>query len=113
MSLPLSLPLLQELYTYNYWARDRQLQACAALTEEQYTRLLENSFPSLRDTLTHMVAVEWLWLERWRGNSPKTVLAPHELPNLAALSGSWRKAEAEIKTHLARLTEGALEQPLT
>jgi len=53
----MSLPLLNELFDYNYWARDRQLQACAALTEEQFLRPLGNSFPSLRDTFTHLLAV--------------------------------------------------------
>jgi len=112
MALPLPLPLLKELFTYNYWARDRHLQACEALTEEQYSRLLEHSFPSLRDTLTHMVAVEWLWLERWHGRSPKALLAPHELPTLAALSARWRLVESEMKRYLAQLSEEALEQPL-
>jgi uncharacterized damage-inducible protein DinB len=30
------LATLRELIEYNYWARDRQLQACAALTPEQF-----------------------------------------------------------------------------
>ena len=73
MSGTISLTALNELFDYNYWARDRQLQACAGFTEEQFLRPLGNSFPSLRDTLTHLVAVEWLWLERWRGRSPRRV----------------------------------------
>ena len=62
MSTTISLAILNELFDYNYWARDRQLQTCGALTEEQLLRPLGNSFPSLRDTLTHLLAVEWLWL---------------------------------------------------
>ena len=53
----LSLGVLTQLFDYNYWARDRQLQACAGLTEEQFVRQLEGSFPSLRHTLTHLLAV--------------------------------------------------------
>jgi hypothetical protein len=44
----LSLGVLRELFDYDYWARDRQLQACAGLTEEQFVRQLGGSFPSLR-----------------------------------------------------------------
>ena len=56
MSKTMSLTALNEVFDYNYWARDRQLQACAGLTEEQFLRPLGNSFPSLRDTLAHLLA---------------------------------------------------------
>ncbi|MGO9012592.1 MAG: DinB family protein [Bryobacteraceae bacterium] len=113
MSTPKSLATVNEMFDYNYWARDRQLQACEGLTEEQFLRPLGNSFPSLRDTLTHLLAVEWLWLERWRGRSPRTLLSPTELPTLAALSQRWQIVEREMREYLAGLSEEALERPLT
>jgi uncharacterized damage-inducible protein DinB len=113
MTSPLSLPLLKELFNYNYWARNRQLQACAVLTEEQFTRPLANSFPSLRDTFTHLVGVELLWLDRWRGFSPMVLLSPEEFPNLIALSANWRTVESEMKMYLAQLGEEALELKLS
>jgi len=113
MSGTISLTTLNELFEYNYWARDRQLQACAGLTGEQFLRPLGNSFPSLRDTLTHLVAVEWLWLERWRGRSPGTLLAPAEFPTLAALSQRWQTVEREMREYLGGLSEEALGCPLT
>jgi uncharacterized damage-inducible protein DinB len=108
-----SLAVLNELFDYNYWARDRQLQACAALTEEQFLRPLGGSFPSLRDTLAHLVAVEWLWLERWRGRSPRTLLPPEEFPTLAAVRERWLVVEREMREYLAGLSDEALERPIT
>ncbi len=105
-----SVSLVNELFNYNYWARDRQLQTCAGLTEEQFLRPLGNSFPSLRDTMTHLLAVEWLWLERWRGRSPRTLLAPEEFPTLAVLSQRWLTVEREMREYLAGLSEDALER---
>jgi uncharacterized damage-inducible protein DinB len=70
MAGSISLAALREMFVHNYWARDRQLAACAALTSEQFLRPLGNSFPSVRDTLVHLLAVECIWLERWRGRSP-------------------------------------------
>ena len=105
MSETVPLALLNELFDYNYWARDRQLQACADLTEEQFLRPLGNSFPSLRDTLTHLLAVEWLWLERWRGHSPRTLLAPEDFPTLTALSQRWQTVEREMREYVASLSE--------
>jgi uncharacterized damage-inducible protein DinB len=113
MTATISPTTLNELFEYNYWARDRQLQVCAGITEEQFLRPLGNSFPSLRDTFTHLLAVEWLWLERWRGRSPQTLLAPEEFPTLAALSQRWQTVEHEMRQYVAALTEETLECPLT
>ena len=63
------------LYDYNSWANRRTLDACAALNNEQFTRDLGSSFPSVRDTLSHICGAEWIWLERWHGRSA-TLLSP-------------------------------------
>src|SRR4029077_14886728 len=52
------------LYEYNAWADRRALQAASALTREQFTKQLGSSFSSVRDTLSHIYGVEWLWLQR-------------------------------------------------
>lgn len=113
MASPISLSTLNELFAHNYWARDRQLEACAALTDEQFLRPLGNSFPSVRDTLVHLLAVEWLWLERWRGRSPRVLLAPGEFSTLAAVCERWHDVEKEMKRYLVALPDKALEQPMT
>jgi len=104
---------VHEWFDHNYWARDRQLQACAALTPEQFLRPLGGSYSSLRDTLAHLVAVEWLWLERWRGRSPRSMLPAEDLPTLAAVEDRWRAVERDMREYLAGLTEEALERPIT
>src|SRR5215468_5971442 len=113
MAASISLGALRELFAHHYWARDRQLQACAALTSEQFLRPLGNSFPSVRDTLVHLLAVEWLWLERWRGRSPRVLLAAEEFPTVAAVRDRWAAVEQEMKQYLATLPEEALEQRMT
>ena len=113
MPQAMPMPLLEELFAYNYWARDRHLQACAELTEEQFLRPLESSFPSLRDTFVHLVGVEWLWLERWRGRSPKALLLPEEFPTMAVLVGRWNLVESEMKGFLAQLSQETLDRPVS
>jgi uncharacterized damage-inducible protein DinB len=103
MACPISLSALNELFAHNYWARDRQLQACAALNGEQFLRPLGSSFPSVRDTLVHLLAVEWLWLERWRGRSPRTLLPCEEFPTLAAVCERWHGVEQEMTRYLVAL----------
>jgi len=107
------LPTIREMFDHNYWARDQQLRLCAGLAEDELRRPLGGSFPSLHATLVHLLAVEWLWLERWRGRSPKALLPPAELPTLAALRERWTLVEAELRGYLAALDEEALGRPLT
>ena len=109
-----TLETLRGLYDYNYWARDRQLDACATLSEDQFLRPLGSSFSSLRDTLAHLLAVEWIWHERFRGHSPGGV-PPwlEELKTCPALRERWKPLEANLRQYLEELSPEALAQPLT
>jgi uncharacterized damage-inducible protein DinB len=107
------LVTLRELFAYNYWARDRQLEACAALSQEQFQCPTGSSFPSLRDTLAHLVGGEWVWLERCHGRSPRSLPAPEEFPTLTPIAERWRAIEKhDFLEYLAGLHEEALIQPL-
>jgi uncharacterized damage-inducible protein DinB len=107
------LPILRETLDYNYWARDRQLQACAGLNQEQFLRPLGGSFPSLRETFAHMVAAEWIWLERWRGNNPTALIPAAEFTTLSAVRERWQAVERQMREYMASVDEGRLSQPLT
>ncbi|HUI41401.1 MAG TPA: DinB family protein [Terriglobia bacterium] len=108
---------LRELFDYNYWARDRQLEACAALSEEQFLRPMGNSFSSVRDVLAHLVYAEWIWHERWRGRSPNSVAAQEyaaaTFPELAAVRARWHALESNVRAYLAGLDDEALKRPLS
>jgi uncharacterized damage-inducible protein DinB len=57
---------IQLLYEYDRWANNRVLDAASELSTEQFTRDLGGSFSSVRDTLLHIVAAEWIWLTYWK-----------------------------------------------
>jgi uncharacterized damage-inducible protein DinB len=107
------LSMIRDGVNHNYWARDRQLQVCASLSAEQFLRSVGGSFPSVRDTLAHMLAVEWLWLERWRGKSPKALISVDGFPLLEAVVERWSAVEREFREYLANFDEEALARPLT
>jgi uncharacterized damage-inducible protein DinB len=100
------------LFDYNYWARDRQLEACAALPESDFLKPMGSSFSSLRDTLEHLVAVEWVWLERWQGRSPRG-MPPWNLQTVAAVADRWRMVERDMRAWLSHLKQDDLNCPLT
>jgi len=84
------------LYEFNAWANRRALDACAALTGEQFTRNLGSSYGSVRDTLVHLMGGEWFWLERWHGRSPGGLPPAEEFVHLASLRARWATSEQNL-----------------
>ncbi len=109
----ISLATFRELFDFNWWARDRQLAACAALTPEQLLQPVGGSFASVRDTLAHLVAAEWLYLERWQGRSPTAMPPAAEFPTLDSIRERWRGIEVLLRSVLAGLDDHQLARPIT
>lgn len=61
---------IRRLFSYTEWANVRILACVRVLDGEQFTRHIESSFPTIRDTLAHIAMAEWVWLRRWSGESP-------------------------------------------
>lgn len=92
------------LYEYNSWANRRLLEACAALTAEQFTRDLHSSFPSVRATLTHILDAEWIWLERFHGRFPAALRDPSRYISLEALRLEWAVLEQNLANFVNQLS---------
>jgi uncharacterized damage-inducible protein DinB len=112
------------LYEYDRWANNRVLQTCSALTREQFTRDLGGSFPSIRDTLVHIFAGEWGWLQYWKEPAADTTFManmvarrkilfdPSAFPDLASVQRKWAEVETEQIEFLQLLTDERLERML-
>jgi uncharacterized damage-inducible protein DinB len=101
---------IRQLFDYSEWANAQVLDAAARLTAEEFTRDLGNSFPSVRDTLAHMLFAEWVWLRRWKGESPRGWGGTPEFADAASLRAEFdgvARARAEL---LAGLEDEALTQ---
>jgi uncharacterized damage-inducible protein DinB len=77
------------LNEYNQWANAKMLDVTSKLSPEQFTADLQSSHRSVRDTLAHTLAAEWIWLERWKGTSPKALLTAADFPTVESLRGWW------------------------
>ena len=116
---------IQLLYEYDRWANARVLQAASGLNSEQFTRNLGGSFPSVRDTLVHILSGEWGWLEYWKGSSHnpgflpelkarmETLFSPAALPDIATLRSKWMEVEGQIGEFVSGLTDESLERVLS
>lgn len=108
IDLMIDLRAIQELYRYNRWANDRLFGAVAGVPPTEFTRNLGSSHPSLRDTLLHIIFAEWIWLQRWKGISPRSVFQAGDFPVLEALRAQWSAVEAEQRAFLESVTSERL-----
>lgn len=100
------------LFDYNTWANHRLLDACEALSGEQFMRDLHSSFSSVRDTLAHIAGGEWLYLERFRNRSPEKLPPSNEYLDLASLRAKWAQIERDLSDLSAGLSQADLDRVL-
>lgn len=103
---------VRKLYAYTDWSNDRILGSIAGLSEEQFTREIVSSFPSIRDTLSHAAFAEWLWLQRWKGESPAATPDWTKSPDFDTLREQLHQIAADRRAYLAALTDDAIESTI-
>jgi uncharacterized damage-inducible protein DinB len=99
-----------DLYAYTRWANERVLDAVDALTDEAFTRDVGGSFGSVQATLAHMLGADWVWLRRWKGESPSVLPAEWDLTTFAGLRERWREVEHEQAEFVDALGPGDLDR---
>ena len=103
---------VKNLFDYHYWARDRTLDAVEALTSEEFTRDMGNSFRSIRDTIAHTYSAEWVWNQRWQGLTPKAMLPAEQFPDVASMRQQWAELEQTVKALIADLGDEGMNRVL-
>jgi uncharacterized damage-inducible protein DinB len=101
---------LEFLVNYHYWATRRVLQAVEALPPELFLKDLGNSFPSVRDTLAHLYGADWIWCERWCGESPAALPDAQRFPDVTSLRKAWDDHEPRVRATLQRFADIGVDQ---
>jgi uncharacterized damage-inducible protein DinB len=101
------------LFDYHEWAYSEMLTALAPLTAEQFLRDLGNSFPSVHDTAAHILAADWVWLERWKGRPTGALPAAADTPTVVSLRARAAAITGDRRAFLEGLSEERLHQPFT
>ena len=116
---------IELLCEYDRWANNRVVRSCSALSAEQFTRDLGGSFCSVRNTLLHILAGEWGWLQYWKEASPnaafleemmarrKVLFDPNAFPDLAAVRQKWEEVEREQIEFIGLVTKERLQESLS
>ena len=100
---------LRRLYAFTDWANERIVAAIEALSEEQISRPIMSSYPSIRETFSHIAFAEWLWLERFKGVTRSETPEWTKSESFATLRDEWRRVAENRRSYLAKLKEEALE----
>jgi uncharacterized damage-inducible protein DinB len=100
------------LFEYHYWARDRMLAAVEALSPDEFTRDMGNSFRSIRDTIAHTYSAEWVWNQRWQGLTPKGMLPAEQFPDVASTRRQWSELEQAVKALILDLGDEGMNRLL-
>ena len=61
---------LRDLLGYTEWATARIAAALGRLPDAVRRRRDDSAFGNVHGTFTHLIAAEWVWLERWLGRTP-------------------------------------------
>jgi uncharacterized damage-inducible protein DinB len=101
---------IRSLFAYNAWANHRVLEACAALAPAQFTQPAAGSFPSIHDTLHHIMGVEWLYLERLHDRFPTELLPGEKFETVAAMAARWREIKKGLDDIVRSPDLGDLER---
>jgi uncharacterized damage-inducible protein DinB len=101
---------LRTLLDYHYWARDVIFDAVAPLTPEQFTRPVDSSFKSVRDTVAHIYAADWIWYTRWLGESPSSLIAYDTFPDVESIRKSWVDLEGKVRAFVEGLGEAGVSR---
>jgi len=119
-----SIDLIRRLHEHRLWVNRNLREAVCPLSREQ----LHRSFPigqgSIWQTLTHLMAAEYVWLEALEGN--ETPLMPGDAPgrlpgnqdgeepiaSLEELATRWQELDRRWTSYLLEFTDESLGEPV-
>jgi uncharacterized damage-inducible protein DinB len=103
---------LTQLYDYNDWANQHYLSVAAGLPPEQLFHDYAQSWGSIYGVLEHILAAEWLWLQRCKGNSPMSYPSKAGNQTAEALQRRYNELEGDLHSFLAAQTDQSLLQEI-
>ena len=94
-----------ELWTqveYMLWADEHCRHSLQSVSEQQWRCPAACSYGSLAGTVEHLVGTQWVWLERLRGQSPRTLWPEGVGGSRQAVTAFWESVGSDWRTELPR-----------
>ncbi len=106
------LDTYRQMFEYNEWANRNILETLAEIDQAELTKPRKSTFPSIKDTLIHILSSEWVWLQRWKGYTPEFPLNTENFPTFRSLQVCLETASEEQREFLAGLVDAELFKTL-
>jgi len=105
-----ALALFRGLAANNAWSSLRLHRACLQLSREEYEATRTSFFPSIPETLNHILTVDWYYLDALeRGGKGRSLFADRmPFREMAALAVAQRASDLKLVAFVDRLTEADL-----
>ena len=94
------------LFAYNAVVNAQVLRAASNVGDVQLRATLPGlSQGSIFGALVHVLGTEEVWLSRWLGTSPTSMLAPEDVQSFEVLGERWGEHAARLDAFVAELTD--------
>jgi len=114
--MPADLVETYRAFAYNNaWANHRLLAACQRLQPGEFEAARTGFFPSLQQTLNHILIIDWFYVDALEGGmlGPKAWENPVPHPDLAGLAAAQKAVDQRLIEHCRALTPEALSSTVT
>jgi uncharacterized damage-inducible protein DinB len=105
--------VLLDEFNYHRWANLRLIECMDRLDPDLLNRKIMSSFPSIRETLVHILWAEELWLERWQSRSFVSSLRLEDFPNTKAIGSAFEAVHSRQLQFLLGLKSEALDRKVS
>jgi uncharacterized damage-inducible protein DinB len=100
---------IQRLYDYNSWANERVLESLRPIGQGVFTSNKQASHGSIRGIIAHIAGAEWIWLQRWKGSSPGSLLPESEFETAEIAAQGLRKIDRDLQEFTSQLTQADID----
>ncbi|MFT4151534.1 MAG: DinB family protein [Paracoccaceae bacterium] len=94
----------------NAWANGALLAACARLTDDEFAAPRTGFFPSLRETLNHILSVDLYYLDALERGGQGMAVRDADFRSVAALAPAQAAADARLVAFCEGLDQAALSE---
>ena len=101
---------VRDLCSFDNWATARLLTGVSSLSEQQFSTEVRSSFPSLRDTVAHIIAEDGIWLRRCMGENPLSTPAWAQNASPSVLAKAFAEVQQDRVVFFAGLTDARLAE---
>jgi uncharacterized damage-inducible protein DinB len=108
----MTLDEIRDLIAYTEWATGRLRDALHRIPDAARRRRDDSAFGSLHGTFAHLVAAEWVWVERWHGRSSSTPPDWVGVATFDELCAHLDQVQRDRAAYLAGLAAADLARPI-